>query len=198
MSCQGAAFPGASGERGQSCRNPCSAPGHPEPPAPRAAQQALGTVLWRERQERVCSKIRSSPLHRQDGRRENKHENNGLLSGAEHEQSPRRHLMICRALTCISLPRQGRFRRAREPRSLQARMISEFPSIRAQRGRARGQLSHTARQGGIAAGSPAIRSGSVRGGMSIPADPGWETMPAWTWPVLHQLAPPGHCQPDGH
>lgn len=105
MSCQGgaaAAFPGESGEGGQSCRNRCSAPGHPEPPAPRAAEQALGTVLWRERQERVCSKIRGSPPHRQDGHGENKHENNGLLSGAEHEQSPRRHLMICRALPCIS------------------------------------------------------------------------------------------------
>lgn len=83
-------------------------------PRLREQEQALGTVLWREQQERVCSKIRGSPLHRQDGRRENKHENNGLLSGAEHEQSPPRRLMICRALTRISLPaaplpRQGRF-----------------------------------------------------------------------------------------
>ena len=46
----------------------------------------------------MCSKSRGSLLYKQYEHRENKHANNSLFSGAEHQQSPQRYLMICRAI----------------------------------------------------------------------------------------------------
>lgn len=95
-------------------------------------------------------------------------------------------------LPAAPLPRQGRFRRAREPRSLQAPMISEFfPSIRAGQGpaeshstpgRDRRRLSSDPKCFG--AGRNAHPSGSRLGGDASADMAHWET--------------PWHCQPARH
>lgn len=100
------------------------------------------------------------------------------------------------------LRRQGRFRRAREPRSLPAPMISEFPSLdKGAAGLGRGQLSHTARQGGSqrsregsSPASAAIRSGEERASPLGQAGGDASADVAAPAPV----APPGQHQPDPH